>query len=519
MRPDARLRRSIGLRPFGALLFLGLAFAPWTLAAGATNPAPVPARQALPPPVTDPNSTEICLNSRISYHGGWNAAATEQMIADVLDATARAPLTAGERQIYLATPQNVYLYDATAHSLVLHKSGDSRSDGTAAFEVGIAAASLLDAGTAMHLSQLESVALWTGTSAQLASCPRASATTYANSHWDPVEPVDIVVSFGIRNVAGLTATLVAISSDESLVNPATDGPVFLDDALEELAHDSTFAAEELSPGEVSQLLWASYGCSDHFAVGKAGLVCSSAVANYYLTRHIYAVTSEGVFRFHVRRPPGTDATTRDHRIELVTAGDARPAVRSALPDLPVAPFYLIICIAGTGDWPELEVGFAAVGAILQASTMSLQGFLTGDLSTAEQTAIQTATGIPTTDHPMALLSLGHPGPSADVEDDDGLGMGLGIGKGLGLRVVDQPAADGGARIQYRLPNDAITALTLYDPTGRCVRELVSAKQAKGPHTVVWDFREDGGVAVTSGVYFCRLTVEGSSETAHVIVLR
>jgi hypothetical protein len=196
----------------------------------------------LPDPVVDPHSTEICMNSRISYHSGWSAGASEQMLAEVLHAASKAPLTGAGLAIYVATPENVYLYDPAAHELILHKAGDWRSESTTAFEVGLAADAIIDAGAAMHLAQLESVTLWTGTANQLASCPKASATTYANSHWDLAEPVDIVICFGMRSVPGLSSTLVAVSSDGSLPNPVTDGAMYLDDALANLAYGPAFAA-------------------------------------------------------------------------------------------------------------------------------------------------------------------------------------------------------------------------------------------------------------------------------------
>jgi hypothetical protein len=176
---------------------LALVLGPGSIAASA-HAAPGATRLPLPPPVINARSTEICMNSRISYHGGWNSATTEQMLANVLHATARVPVTSTPITIYAATAQNVYVYDAAGHSLTVHKAGDYRSDASAGFEVGVAAGNMVDAGGAIHLAQLESIALWTGTTSQLASCPRASAVTYANNNWNPAEPVDIVTSFGIR---------------------------------------------------------------------------------------------------------------------------------------------------------------------------------------------------------------------------------------------------------------------------------------------------------------------------------
>lgn len=493
-----------------------LAISLWLLTLGLARPAAGAGealRQALPPPVVHPHSTEICMNSRISYHGGWSATATDQMIGDILHAAARAPMTGGPCQLYVATAQNVYRYDAAAHELVLHLAGNQRSDATAAFEIGVAAQNNIDAGAAMHLAQLESIALWTGTAGQLASCPRASATTYANSHWSPATPVTIAVSFGTRSVPGFTSTLVAVSSDGSLSNPVTDGAVYFDDALAGLTSDSTFAAPELTAAEVSQLLWATYGCSNHQASGKSGLVCSSAVANYYLTRRIYAVTPDGVYRYHVRQAPGTDATTRDHRIELVRTGDVRPALRPEVPGLPEAPVYLVLCVGSTGAWPELEVGFAAVGAMTEASSMGLRGHTTAGLAAAVQAAIRTVTGIPSGDIPMALVSLGHPSDISHAE------IPVVARQELRLWVDNQAGASGQVRLRYALPEDGPVALSMYDLLGRRVREIRAADSGKGEHVAVWDCRDEEGSPVPSGVYFGRLVAAGRTVTARMVVVR
>lgn len=468
--------------------------------------------QALPPPVADPHSTEITLNSRISYHGGWSASYTDQQLGDVLDAAARGAWVGAPPTIYAATPQNVYRYDHANHSLILHKAGDWRSDGTAAFEVGIAADNIVDAGASMHLAQLESVALWTGTASQLASCPRATATTYANNNWNPPQPIDIAISYGRRNVSGITSTLVAISSDGSLPNPHTDGSVYLDNALASLLTGREFSSDELTAEEVSQVLWGAYGCSNHFAAGgKAGLVCASAVANYYLVRHIYSVGPAGVYRYHVRRPPGTDQTTRDHRIELVTPGDVRAALRSALPALPTAPQYIIICIATTGDWPTLEVGFAGMGAMLQASTIGLQSFPDGGFTSGEQSAIRFVTGIPTTDTPIMIVSYGRTGTSSALENDQARRLTLSL---------DRTIAFGGqVAARYELPVAAMVDLGLYDCQGQRVRMLASGEQSAGVHEAGWNGRDDGGRAVLSGVYFCRLRTGNQSDTARLVVVR
>jgi len=470
--------------------------------------------RALPSPSVHPRSTEICLNSRVSHHGGWSTTTNEQALADVLYATGRAPVTGAYRTIYAATAQNVYLYDPAAHALIVHLAGDHRSDATAAFQVGVAAEAVIDAGAAVTLSQLEGTATWTGTAGQFASCPRASDATYANSHWNPPEPIDMVVTFGLRSVPGLTTTLVAISTDGSLPNPHTDGTVLMDDVLADLAYDSTFAATELSLEQVSQLLWAAYGCSNHFASGgKAALVCPSAVANYYLTKRIYRVGPGGVDRYHNRRPPGVDLTTRDHRLERITTGDVRPAVRAAVAALPPAPEYLVLCIGTAGAWAEMEVGFAALGAVLEASTIGLQGWITGALSAGEQSALRTATGIPSGDLPIALVSLGEPGGGMEAPEE-AAGPG---GPGLSIETVVQPG--GSVAIRYVLPADGPVSLIICDAQGRQVRALLSDREGSGPHGITWDGRDDRGESVPSGVYFCRLRAGGQEKAGRAVIVR
>ena len=454
------------------------------------------------------------MNSRLTYHGGWSSAGTDQMLGDVLHATAQAPVTGATRTIYAATAQNVYVYDPIGHALSIQRAGDWRSDATAAFEVGVAADVTIDAGAALHLAQLESIGLWTGTASQLASCPRASAVTYANNNWNLPQPVDLVTSFGIRSVPGFTTTLLAVSSDGSLPDPYTDGGIYLDTALESLAYDTTFAATDLTLDQLSQLLWAAYGCSNHHASGgRGGLTCASAVANYYLTRRVYAAGPAAVHRFHNRTAPGTDLTTHDHRVELVTAGDARPALRQAVPRLPEAPHYVILCVNSTGSWQEVEVGFAAAGALVEASSMGLQGYLTASLSTTEQSAIRAATGIPSSDLPMAIVSLGAPGTGLGVETRGDVRPGLALSVEQGITFGDRAA------IHYELARNAAVTLGIRDCQGRQVRMLLAAAQDRGPHTVIWDGRDDQGQAVLSGVYFCRLQAGSASEAARVVVVR
>jgi hypothetical protein len=73
-------------------------------------------------------------------------------------------------------------------------------------------------------------------------------------------------------------------------------------------------------------------------------------------------------------------------------------------------------------------------------------------------------------------------------------------------------------IRFDLPRPAAVSLSVYDVVGRTVRTLIAgANHRQGPHSIVWDGRDDRGVAVASGVYFYELRA-GREVLARKMVL-
>lgn len=62
-------------------------------------------------------------------------------------------------------------------------------------------------------------------------------------------------------------------------------------------------------------------------------------------------------------------------------------------------------------------------------------------------------------------------------------------------------------------------LRVYDLAGRRVRTLVDVPKEPGWHEVTWDGRNDAGLQVASGVYFCRLEAGGSRALRKLVVLK
>jgi hypothetical protein len=357
--------------------------------ARAENPGP------LPPPIVTGHSLEICMNSRVSRHSGLSGTATDQQISNVLWAAGRAPIVGSYRTITLKTPHATYVYHPEDHSLEYSSSATVSN----AFRLNYERELDFDAGVSYVLALWASVSLWTGTSSQVVSCPQQSD-----------------LNFGINSTAGLTTELVATSSDGSLPNPATDGANHLEEVLAKLRLRSTFRTDlELTPQRLSQILWAGYGCTPHTAAGRGGLTVPSWIASYFLTNRIYVV-NDRVWRYCNRI--GSDMATRDHRLQMLQSSDVRDQLRAALPGLPDAPCYVLLCLTATGltTWYQrLETGFVASGILLQGAGQGLGCAFRVPLTSDEQTAVKGIAQLPSGDYPYALVAVGH--PPADLDGD------------------------------------------------------------------------------------------------------
>ncbi len=353
------------------------------------------------------NSVETCLNSRYSQHS-LSGTVSIQQISNIVWAAGSAPFTGTHRDIYVLTPSATYLYDPNSHSLTWH-SNQARDDG--AFAIRYESELDFDTGVSFMPALLASVSLCNSTESPVASCPKGIGYPKAR------------LIFGVQSGSGLTTQLaVHCSVPEGepgwLPDPSTTGDNSLEEVLANLNYVSSFAQTNLTLQQISQILWAGYGCTDHTPSGKAGLTVPSAWANYYLTRSIYLANENGVYRYH-NRNPATNLSTRDHRIEQIdssSAGrggprpaDARGRLQSAVSGLPQAPCYVIICLDSSyvgQEYARLEAGFVAGNMLIQATAIDLGCYFNSGLTSAEQKSIQAATNIPASHIPHAIVSIG-----------------------------------------------------------------------------------------------------------------
>jgi hypothetical protein len=105
------------------------------------------------------------------------------------------------------------------------------------------------------------------------------------------------------------------------------------------------------------------------------------------------------------------------------------------------------------------------------------------------------------------------------ESWDGLGAdGLGAPQRAYLRTDPNPFYPT-TTFEFGLPGDGVTALRVFDVSGRVVRTLVNGRLRAGEHTAAWDGKDEHGKSVSSGVYLASLDGPGVSETLKVILAR
>ena len=344
----------------------------------------------LPAPMATGKSVELCLNSRYSAHDLGGAVSIEQ-IGHVLWAAGRAPVVGAYRRLWVSTPTGTYLYDPVEHAL------SHRTARTARFTLTFDTELAFDAGITYPPAILASVSLWQDGGVSMASCPKG-----------------LELRFGVQSVEGLTSVLVAHSSavqgePEWLPDPSTEGSNHLEDVLRNLRYGTDFAQTALTLQQISQILWAGYGCTPHTTYnGRAGLTVPSAYANYYLTGMIYLANEEGVYRYLNRNPDG-DLTTRDHRLGRITSDDVREPLCGAVGGLPRAPCYIMLCLRDADveqRYAQLETGFVASNMLIQASAIGLGCHFRVRLSAEERGRIQALMGMPAAHVPQAVVSIG-----------------------------------------------------------------------------------------------------------------
>ena len=62
-------------------------------------------------------------------------------------------------------------------------------------------------------------------------------------------------------------------------------------------------------------------------------------------------------------------------------------------------------------------------------------------------------------------------------------------------------------------------LTIYDALGKEIKVLINKKQLSGSKVIQWDTINSRGVAVSAGLYFYALEVDGNRDVGKILFLK
>jgi choice-of-anchor B domain-containing protein len=74
-------------------------------------------------------------------------------------------------------------------------------------------------------------------------------------------------------------------------------------------------------------------------------------------------------------------------------------------------------------------------------------------------------------------------------------------------------------LPYAIPASMPVELAVYNVAGQRIRTLVNDVRPPGPHSEVWDGRDDRGQTVAAGVYFARLSAGGEVDTKRMVFVK
>jgi hypothetical protein len=86
------------------------------------------------------------------------------------------------------------------------------------------------------------------------------------------------------------------------------------------------------------------------------------------------------------------------------------------------------------------------------------------------------------------------------------------------RAVPNPFMQGTV-ISYQMAAAGHVSLEIYNVNGQLVRTLVTGGVDAGPHSVLWNGRDNSGETAARGVYFCCMEADGYRATEKIVFMK
>jgi hypothetical protein len=74
-------------------------------------------------------------------------------------------------------------------------------------------------------------------------------------------------------------------------------------------------------------------------------------------------------------------------------------------------------------------------------------------------------------------------------------------------------------IEYQIPNNGLVQINIFNIQGRLVRKLDNSVHKTGIQKIIWDGRDNYGMMVASGAYFCQVKFSGKAITKKLLLIK
>ena len=74
-------------------------------------------------------------------------------------------------------------------------------------------------------------------------------------------------------------------------------------------------------------------------------------------------------------------------------------------------------------------------------------------------------------------------------------------------------------IEFSIQESGFVTLVIYNIMGQKVRELVADTMQAGVHSAVWNGEDENNIAVSSGIYICRLQTSQFTKSNKMLLIR
>lgn len=194
-----------------------------------------------------------------------------------------------------------------------------------------------------------------------------------------------------------------VSVEVHLPAPRLSGPISLEEALASRRSVREFEDRDLTPQEISQLLWAAQGITDPETGHRTA---PSAGALYPL--EVYLVKQDGVFHYMPRDHRLVQKSREDLRAALSAAALGQEAVGDASVDIVITAVVGRTRVrygARAERYVEIEAGHVGQNIHLQAVALGLGSVPIGAF---EDDAVARLLRLPSREQPLYIVPVGLP---------------------------------------------------------------------------------------------------------------